>query len=63
MRIRVLEQAQSYEVNQSGLLCKVRLRGRNGSLGVDTQVVIPEGLRSAVIEGCHDGAEGHSSVL
>ena len=63
MRIRVLEQAQSYKVNQLGLLCKVRLRGRNGSLGVDMQVVIPEGLRSAVIEGCHDGTEGHSSVL
>ena len=32
MRIRVLELAQFYEVNQSGLLCNVRLRGRNGSL-------------------------------
>ena len=63
MRIRVLEQAQFYEVNQAGLLCKIRLRGRNGSLGMDMQVVIPEGMRSAVIEGCHDGAEGHASVL
>ena len=46
-RIRVLEQAQFYEVNQAGLLCKIRLRGRNGSLGMDMQVVIPEGMRSS----------------
>ena len=32
MRIRVLEQAQEYEVNQAGLLCKVRERGNKGSL-------------------------------
>ena len=27
------------------------------------QVVIREGMRSAVIEGCHEGTEGHASVL
>ena len=42
-RIRALEQAQMYEVNQAGALCKVRERGNKGSLGLDLQVVIPEG--------------------
>ena len=62
MRIGVLDQAQFYEVNQAGLLCKVRPRRRSGSLRLDMQVLIPEGLRSAVIEGC-EGTEGHASVL
>ena len=63
-RIRALEQAQMYEVNQAGALCKVRERGKKGSLGLDLQVVIPEGpQRDIVIAGCHEGAEGHASVL
>ena len=33
-RIRVLEIAPLYEVNQAGLLCRVRGRGDNSSLGV-----------------------------
>ena len=45
-------------------LCKVRERGKKGSLGLDLQVVIPEGpQRDIVIAGCHEGAEGHASVL
>ena len=63
MRIRVLEQAQEYEVNQAGLLCKVRERGNKGSLGLDMQVVVPEALRTAVVAGCHEGTEGHTSVI
>ena len=27
------------------------------------QVVIPEALRTAVVAGCHEGSEGHSSVI
>lgn len=63
MRIRVLEQAQEYEVNQAGLLCRVRERGNKGSLGLDMQVVVPEALRTAVVAGCHEGGEGHGSVI
>jgi hypothetical protein len=63
LRIRVLEQAQDYGVNQTGLLCRVRERGSRGSLGLDMQVVIPEALRTAVVAGCHEGTEGHSSVI
>jgi len=62
-RIRVLETAPLYEVNQAGLLCRIRGRGDNGSLGVDLQVVVPEALRGTVIAGCHQGPEGHASVL
>ena len=62
-RIRVLETAPLYEVNQAGLLCRVRGRGDNSSLGVDLQVVVPEALRGTVIAGCHQGPEGHASVL
>ena len=62
-RIRVLEAAPMYEVNQAGLLCRVRSRGDKGSLGVDLQVVVPETLHGTVIAGCHQGAEGHASVL
>ena len=62
-RIRVLEAAPLYEVNQTGLLCRVRTRGNKGSLGVDLQVVVPEALQGTVIAGCHQGAEGHMSVL
>ena len=65
MRIRVLEQAQEYEVNQAGLLCKVMERGHKGSRGLDMQVVpvVPEALRTAVMAGCHEGGEGHASVI
>ena len=63
MRIRVLEQAQAYEVNQAGLLCRVRERGSKGSLGLDMQVVVPEALRTAVVAGCHEGIKGHASVI
>ena len=52
-RIRVLETAPLYEVNQAGLLCRIRGRGDNSSLGVDLQVVVPEVLRGTVIAGCH----------
>ena len=62
-RIRVLETAPLYEVNQAGLLCRVRGRGDSGSLGVDLQVVVPEALRGTIIAGCHQGPEGHASVL
>ena len=62
-RIRVLESAPMYEVNQAGLLCRVRSRGDKGSLGIDLQVVVPEPLRGVVIAGCHQGPEGHASVL
>ena len=52
-RIRALEQAQMYEVNQAGALCKVRERGKKGSPGLNLQVVIPEGpQRDIVIAGC-----------
>ena len=63
LRIRVLEQAQDYEVNQTGLLCRVRERDSKGSLGLGMYVVIPEALRTAVVAGCHEGTEGHSSVI
>jgi RecA/RadA recombinase len=62
-RIRVLETAPMYEVNQAGLLCRVRAKGKAGSLGMDLQVVVPEALRGQVIAGCHQGPEGHASVL
>ena len=52
-----------YEVNQAGLLCRVRSKGKQGSLGFDMQIVVPERLRGQVIEGCHQGTEGHGSVL
>ena len=62
-RIQVLETAPIYEVNKAGLLCRVRSRGKGGSLGMELQVVVPEELRGDVIAGCHQGAEGHASVL
>jgi len=62
-RIRVLETAPLYEVNQAGLLCRIRERGSKGSLGIDMQVVVPEALQGTVVMGCHQGAEGHASVV
>ena len=62
-RIRMLEVAPMYEVNKAGMLCRVRQRGRQGSLGMDMQVVVPEELRGTVIAGCHENKEGHASVL
>ena len=62
-RIRMLEVAPMYEVNKAGMLCRVRQRGKQGSLGVDMQVVVPEELRGTVIAGCHENKEGHASVL
>ena len=62
-RIRMLEVAPMYEVNKAGMLCRVRQRGKQGSLGMDMQVVVPEELRGTVIAGCHVDKEGHASVL
>ena len=62
-RIRVLETSPLYEVNQAGLLCRIRERGSRGSLGVDLQVLVPEALQGVVIAGCHQGMEGHMSVM
>ena len=62
-RIRVLEASPLYEVNQAGLLWRVRERGIKGSLGMDLQVMVPEALRGAIIQGCHQGDEGHYSVM
>ena len=52
-----------YEVNKAGMLCRVRQRGKQGSLGMDMQVVVPEEFRGTVIDGCHENKEGHASVL
>ena len=52
-----------YEVNKAGMLCRVRQRGKQGSLVMVMQVVVPEELRGTVIAGCHENKEGHASVL
>ena len=49
----MLEVAPMYEVNKAGMLCRVRQRGKQVSLGMDMQVVVPEELRGTVISGCH----------
>ena len=62
-RIRVLEASPLYDVNQAGLLCRVRERGIKGSLGMYLQVMVQEALRGAIIQGCHQGDAGHYSVM
>ena len=62
-KIKILESAPLYEVNSKGLLCRIRERGKQGSLGLSMQVMVPAEMREEVIAGCHEGKEGHASVL
>ena len=62
-RVELLQTAQTYDVNSQGLLCKVRPRGKQASLGLDMCIVVPESIRGKVVEGCHLGVMGHDSVL
>ena len=62
-KIKILESAPLYEVNASGLLCRIRDRGKRGELGLAMQVMVPAEMRGQVIAGCHEGHEGHASVL
>ena len=58
--IRVMELSPHYEVNEAGLLCRVRARDRR--LGDELQVVIPEELRGDIVRANHIGA-GHAAVM
>ena len=62
-KVKILESAPFYEVNQSGMLCRVRERGDRGSLGLTMQVLVPPELRGELIAGCHEDKEGHASAM
>ena len=61
-RIWVLQTAPMHEVNQAGMLCRVKERGNKGSLGLEMQVLVPETLRGEVVARIHEEA-GHASTL
>ena len=62
-RMKVIEMAPMYEVNSKGALCRVRQRGKEGELGMEMQMVVPEKMQGMVIEAAHQGIGCHESVI